>query len=413
MSRKFQHGSSLDTPIPRQQTIPVETVTIPETSRQLETNTAGVRSAIALQLQRLWYDDPPAVAQTVLRTAFSFTGAIYRRLLLRRMCRARRNQVHLPAYVVSIGNLVVGGTGKTPFAIWLAQFYRGLGRRVAILSRGYGGSRRTAAKVPSTDSASSVAPEYGDEPALMALTMPEIPVWTGRRRATSGFAAIEQGDAELLVLDDGFQHLALYRDLDVVLLDSRNPFGNGRLIPTGPLREPIEHLQRADLIILTRADDFADSAATLDLINRHFPDKAVFRCRHYLSHCRWGLAGAEIPLTALRGRKFVAFTGIARPDSFFASLTDLHLHPAAQTAFPDHYVYRPTDLTALLNLLNRHGADFLLTTEKDAVRLPPDFRPLVLTVHLQLDFGPDRQPLMRYLAEHLHPFTALMAPAKN
>lgn len=317
------------------------------------------------------------------------------------MLRAQRNQAHLPAYVVSIGNLVAGGTGKTPFAIWLARFYRDLGWRVAILSRGYGGSSRTASQVPCAEGSSPAALEFGDEPALMAQTMPDIPVWTGRRRASLGLAAIEQGGAELLVLDDGFQHLALHRDLDIVLLDSANPFGNGRLIPIGPLREPVDHLQRADVILLTRADDPAKTAATLDFIHRRLPGKAVFRCRHQLTGFNWGLAGPSVSLDALRGRKLVAFAGIARPESFFTSLTDSRLQLAAHRAFPDHYACRPTDLVELLALRNRLGADLLITTEKDAVRLPPDFRRLVVTAHLELDFGADLQPLKQCLVEHL------------
>lgn len=392
-------------------------MTVPEASQQAKASTPGARtrarSTIALRLLRLWYDDPPTVGQAAFLTAFSFTSALYRRLLLRQMGRAQRNQTHLPAYVVSIGNLVAGGTGKTPFAIWLAQYYRGLGRRVAILSRGYGGRSLTTSRVPVAEGTSSAALEFGDEPALMAQTMPDIPVWTGRKRSSSGLAAIERGGAELLILDDGFQHLALHRDLDIVLLDSANPFGNRRLIPIGPLREPADHLQRADLIILTRAEDPAKTAATFDLIRRRFPEKMVFRCRHRLSQFSWGLAGPKVPLTTLRGRKLVAFAGIARPDSFFASLADSQLHLAAQTAFPDHYAYQLTDLVELLATLGRHRADFLITTAKDAVRLPPDFRRLVLTAQLDLDFGADRQPLMRHLAEHLRLFARPVRTPNN
>lgn len=383
----------------------VGNVPLPETFRQTTASAAGARSGtrstIALRLLRLWYAGPPTVGQTAFLTTFSFTAAIYRRLLLQQMRRAQRNQAHLPAYVVSIGNLVAGGTGKTPFAIWLAQFYRHMGTRVAILSRGYGGTSRSGLQVPVAAGTSPAALEFGDEPALMAQTMPDIPVWTGRRRSLSGLAAIEQGGAELLVLDDGFQHLALHRDLDIVLLDSANPFGNGRLIPIGPLREPFDHLQRADVILLTRADDPAKTAATFDFIRRRFPGKAVFRCRHHLSGFNWGITGPSVSLDALRRRKLVAFAGIAHPESFFASLTDLQLHLAAQTAFPDHCTYQPTDLVELLALCSRLGADLLITTEKDAVRLPPDFRRLVVTAHLELDFGADLQPLKHYLVEHL------------
>lgn len=362
---------------------------------------AGLRSSLTSWLQRLWYDSSPALDQRKLFRAFSFSSRLYGHMQERSSQRDKLHQNRLPAYVISIGNLVAGGTGKTPFTIWLAAYLQSLGTRVAVLSRGYGGKNRVASRVPENGDISHLARQFGDEPVLMARRLNGTSVWVGRKRWLSGLKALHSDEAELLILDDGFQHFSLKRDLDLVLLDSQSPFGNGSLLPLGPLREPINQLERADALILTRADDCEKSNETRLAVQSMFPDKPVFCCRHRLSGFRFGLSGANVPLQFIQNLRAVTFTGIARPDSFFASIAASGITVAEHFAFPDHYFYAPHDLLRLLQSLNRSGADLLITTEKDIVRLPAEFHSTVLTAQLELDLGADRQRLCDFLDEQI------------
>lgn len=362
---------------------------------------ARLRSWLTPRFLRLWYNSSTAFHQRRFFRALSFSSRLYGHVQERNSRRARLHRNRLPAYVISIGNLVAGGTGKTPFTIWLAEYLQSLGLRVAILSRGYGGENRAASRVPHRGDIFSQVIRFGDEPVLMARRLNRTPVWIGRKRWLSGLKAVQSDAAEFLILDDGFQHLSLHRDLDLVLLDSQSPFGNGSLLPLGPLREPIDHLERADALILTRADDDEKASETRLAIHRLFPDKPLFRCRHLLSGFRFGLSGANVPLEFLQNLRAVVFTGIARPDSFFASIAASGIRVAEQFAFPDHYFYAPEDLLHLLQSLKRNNADLLITTEKDVVRLPAEFHSTVLTAQLELDFGSDQQKLCDFLIEQI------------
>jgi tetraacyldisaccharide 4'-kinase len=362
---------------------------------------AGLRSMVAPFLLRLWYADADAVKERPLFPLLSHASTAYNWLLQRSQRRASRNSHRLPAQVISVGNLVAGGTGKTPFTIWLAEHLQQLGWRVAILSRGYGGKTKTSAQVPNEGELSLQSSLFGDEPVLLSRRLAAVPVWVGRKRRASGQMAIEFNQAEVLVLDDGFQHLWLQRDLDFVLLDSRNPFGNRFLLPLWPLREPIDHLQRCDAIILTWADDAAQVQYVQHEICKVFPTKPIFCCQHRLAHFTLGLSGMPVPVRALKRLRVVAFAGIAKPDSFFNSLSEAGILPLEHFAFPDHHAYTQEELLALLQFRTRSGAHFLITTEKDCVRLPPELCSLLVVAHLRLDFGADHQAIYDYLIRQL------------
>jgi len=362
---------------------------------------ARLRSFLSPWLLRLWYDCSLVQSRSALYPLLSFSSELYRFLQKRNARRAGLHRNHLPAYVISIGNLVAGGTGKTPFVIWLAEYLQSHGLRFAILSRGYGGQNRTVSRAPEQGDMLSQSFQFGDEPVLLARRLNEAPVWIGRERWLSGQKAIQSDKADVLILDDGFQHFSLFRDLDLVLLDSSNPFGNGFLLPVGPLREPIHSLQRAAAFILTRADDNKKSNETRLTLRRLFPDRSVFCCRHVLSGFRFGIDGEEVPLATLYGLKAIAFAGIARPESFFSSITAAGIRVAEQFAFPDHHFYAPQEVSLLLESLKRNKADLLITTEKDVVRFPAEFHSTVLTARLDLDFGIDRQKLYDFLGEQI------------
>jgi tetraacyldisaccharide 4'-kinase len=255
--------------------------------------------------------------------------------------------------------------------------------------------------VPAAGAGYQDAWQYGDEPVLMAYRAKSIPVWVGKDRWRSGNLAIQAGGADTLIMDDGFQHLALDRSLDIVLLDAQNPFGNGALLPLGPLREPPAHLQRADAIVLTRAEPPAESAKTRSRITSLFPGKPVFSCIHRLAGLRREIDGDCLPLTALEGKKAVAFAGIARPESFFQHLRQAGVVLSGTFAFPDHYRYLRDDMLMLVKAMRESEARFLLSTEKDFFRIPPEFQAFTLATVVEIDFLLDHEAFCGFLIERL------------
>jgi tetraacyldisaccharide 4'-kinase len=291
----------------------------------------------------------------------------------------------LPVPVISVGNLTVGGTGKTPTVILLANLLRRQGRRPAVLSRGYGGKTRGPVSVVSDgERVLREWPEAGDEPVLIARAAPGVPVLTGPQRRLTGRAAVERFGADCLILDDAFQHRALCRDLEIVLLDAARPLGNGFLLPRGPLREPPAALGRADLLLRTGGED-----ATLTPL----PASAAipsFRGLHRPQCLVEAGTGATLPLAALRGVRVAAFAGIGRPEAFRRSLSDLGAKVVAFRAFADHHPYAASDTETLRRLARKVGADRLVTTEKDAVRLAafPAFLPELLLLRIGMEICP-------------------------
>lgn len=270
----------------------------------------------------------------------------------------------LPRPVIAVGNLTVGGTGKTPAVAMLAKYFIARGKRVAVLSRGYGGTLSGKGGIVSDGATILLTPEEaGDEPWLLASTVAGLAVVVGADRYRAGLLAMERLAPDIFILDDGFQHLRLKRDLDILLLDSGRPFGNGRALPAGPLREPRPAAQRADLIIYTRCSDGAEVA--------HFPEKPACRAFHHLVGVT-PLAGDDLlPFARLKGMRGVAFAGIADPGPFFRDLEEEGLTLAATVPFPDHCRYGEDEVAEILGAAASCGADYLITTEKDGVKLGP------------------------------------------
>ena len=208
---------------------------------------------------------------------------------------------------------------------------------------------------------------------MLARTLPGVVVLVDKNRVKAGAYAIRRFGCDTLVLDDGFQYLPLKGRLNLLLVDKTNPFGNGNLLPRGILREPIKHLRRANYIFLTKSNGTRDPEIEAQ-IARYNPDADIIECAHrpkYLQRCGAGHPAAErLPLDWLKGRRIVAFSGIATPESFEKFLRDLGAVVLARERFLDHYRYTAEDLAALVALAGREGAECLVTTEKDAVRLP-------------------------------------------
>jgi len=278
--------------------------------------------------------------------------------------KRRLREERLPVPVISVGNLTVGGTGKTPIVILLANLLLHHGRRPAVLSRGYGGTAGETVNVVSDGKRILLGwPEAGDEPFLIARAAPGVPVLTGRKRRLAGQVARERFGADCLILDDALQHRSLFRDLEIVMVDAAHPFGNGFLLPRGPLREPPAALKRADMVIRTGRDD---SPLTPLPVAATLP---AFRGLHRPVCLVEALTGETLPLDRLRGMKVAAFAGIGRPDGFRRNLIELGAEVVAFRAFADHHAYAPPDIEVLSSLARQSGAERLVTTEKDGVRL--------------------------------------------
>ena len=296
----------------------------------------------------------------------------------------------LGCLVVVVGNLTVGGTGKTPVVEKFARALHDRGRKVAILSRGYKSKApplwqkwwfwltHTEAPPPRIVSDGERvlldSEQAGDEPYMLARNLPGVIVLVDKDRVKAGAFAIKKFGCDTLVLDDGFQYLPLKGRLNLLLVDKTNPFGNGHLLPRGILREPIKHLKRASYVFLTKSNGQRDPELEA-LIAKHNPGVDIIECAHrpqYLQ--RFGTvandAGAREPLAFLKGRRVFAFSGIATPESFEKFLRDLGALLVGRERFLDHYRFTDEDLAELSELARKEGADCLVTTEKDAVRLP-------------------------------------------
>jgi tetraacyldisaccharide 4'-kinase len=268
---------------------------------------------------------------------------------------------HLPRPVIAVGNLTVGGTGKTPMAVYLARWFMERGKRVTVLSRGYGGSRQGKVSIVADGSNILLTPaEAGDEPYLLACSVPGLSVVIGADRYRAGLLALERLNPDILILDDGFQHQRLKRDLNLLLLDCGKPFGNGWTLPAGALREPPAAVERADLVIFTRCSDRPPPQVT---------GKPCCFASHRLTVALPLAGGEPLPFRALEGLRGLAFAGIAQPASFFNSLEGEGLNIAATLAFPDHCNYAEPEMAAICRLKEATSPDFMITTEKDAVKL--------------------------------------------
>ena len=316
-------------------------------------------------------------AATALRNRRYDSGAV----------RAER----LPRPVVSIGNITVGGTGKTPMAILVARGLLARGFHPAVLSRGYGGRRSGSGNVVSDGRQIFLSPaEGGDEPALMAASLPGVPVITGPERSISGRLAIDKFAVDVLVLDDGFQHRRLARDVDILMIDGQNPFGNRRLLPAGPLREdPRTALDRADIVVKTVVEKLPGRPSGSDSLADS--SRPVFRAAYEATGLCPGDGGEALPPKILQDKKILAFTAIAAPEKFQATLKAMGARIIKFLAFPDHYFYKERDVQKIAGAAKREAAEMIVTTEKDGVKLvacEEFYRNIhVLSIGLRIDPG--------------------------
>lgn len=305
-----------------------------------------------------FWHQPPGLISTLLAPL----GALYAQGTARRLANGARIRVHVP--VICVGNINAGGTGKTPTVIALAELLRNRGVKAHVVSRGYGGEITGPTRVVEGQ---HTADDVGDEPLLLAAF---LPTWVAQDRAEGARAAVADG-ADAIILDDGFQNPALHHDLSLVVVDAWRGFGNGKVIPAGPLREPVAAgMARADLLLSIGSD-------TAQARFAHQWGKAVSVPR---------LTGALEPLPTglpLAGMPVLAFAGIGHPEKFFTTLREMGADLLATHALADHQPLSDTLMARLIREADMRGAQ-VVTTEKDAVRLKTEFRARVMTLPVRL-----------------------------
>lgn len=287
----------------------------------------------------------------------------------------------LDCYVISLGNITVGGTGKTPTAQRLARDIRDMGYRVVILNRGYRAKWHGEVGIVSDGKALHMdASEAGDEAFMLAKHLPNVPVLIGAERAVTGRYAIEHFGAEVAILDDGYQHWQLIRDMDILLIDAVNVFGNGHLLPRGTLRESMSHISRADVCLITKVDQAAAGAGEYIRETVHKYNTAaqivesIHQPRCFMPLANWfeDLAGEGVSIESIAGQKIVAVSAIGNPASFERTLKDLGAEIIESLRYPDHHEYTIKEMKDILQQVDALEAEAIVVTEKDAVKIPKE-----------------------------------------
>ena len=301
---------------------------------------------------------------------------------------------HLPCKVVSVGNVVVGGSGKTPAVVAIARMLKEcMNPGLAVLSRGYRSTSRRPAVVSDGENILLSAVEAGEEPYLLGRSLSGVPVLIGRDRVQTGLMAIREWKCQVVILDDGFQYLRLARDIDIVTIDATRPFGLGHILPRGYLREPLSALNHADLILLTRVDQCKHPDLVRDRLAKVAPSVPVFESIYEPYSLRSLGTDQEVKLDTIRGRNVLAVCGIANPSSFVETLRSLEPARVALLSFPDHHAYPPSSIEMIRRRSVEQDVEIIVTTEKDAPKLSAivdhagarcSVPVLILTVELKL-----------------------------
>ena len=275
----------------------------------------------------------------------------------------------LPCKVISVGNITIGGTGKTPAVIDVAALLLRNGKHPVVISRGYGRPDESSLAVVSDGlNVQNDTVANGDEPVLIAARLTGVPVVVGSDRYRAARFALERFASDVVVLDDGFQHRRLGRDCDIVLVDASDPFGNGKLFPAGILREQLSALRRAHVILITRSESGADNQSLRSVLHR-YTAAPIFTSSHVPLDLTNVITNETRPLSSLRGARALAFSGIARPSAFQALLETLGVQIRAARIYPDHHAYDKADLADIFQQAADEKVNMIITTEKDAVRL--------------------------------------------
>ncbi len=375
-------------------------------ARLLVEGQRGVSDRLANSLSPLYHSATPKVPRGVLSRAilrplafaWRYGGAVKRR----RSEHYEHSRSPLPVPVISIGGITVGGSGKTPFTAYLAGRLRGRGFAPAILTRGYG--RRSPAKNVVFGAGTVVPATLTGDEAQVFLREGIAPVGIGANRYETAQLLLARFPAiDLLLLDDGFQHARLKRDLDIVLIDGLDPFGHDEIVPLGRLREPLSALSRANVLVITRAEEDLRYRAICTRLREYNPNAPIFRTRLLARSWRDDRTGARMP--DLGTRRVAAFCGLGNPESFWRTLESLGLEVVFRWSFDDHHSYTPFELHRIAHQARACGAEVVVTTEKDRTNCPEHFEaaiaPLTLA-WLEIEFElEDEAGFFVYLDEAL------------
>jgi tetraacyldisaccharide 4'-kinase len=333
----------------------------------------------------------------LMRLAMSALSGLFLVIVRTRLLIFRKRwkqQAHLGTQVISIGNITVGGTGKTPVTEMLARTLRDRGRSVSILSRGYKSRRLKQAQPWEDEAGKAIDAEdmpkvvsdgskllldskfAGDEPYMLAQNLDGVSVVVDKDRIKGGRFAVRHLGADTLVLDDGLQYLRLAHGTDIVLVDRTAPYGTGHLLPRGTLREPPRNLRRASYILITKCDGTPNDAL-IEQIRRHNPYAPIIECAHGPRYLEEVFTGKRQPLEFLQDKWVAAISGIAVPESFEKTLENLGARVEIRRHFPDHYRFNIREINAFMERCIERDMELVVTTEKDAVRFP---RPKEITV---------------------------------
>jgi tetraacyldisaccharide 4'-kinase len=305
------------------------------------------RNLVTSKKQHICYK-PLCLILTTLSVFYRLIVGIRNRLYDVSFLRSEK----VPAAVVSIGNITTGGTGKTPLVAWLCNYFIGKGIKTAVLTRGY-----------------KKKGDVADEPAMLTKAVHSIIVIVNPDRVAGAKKAISEHKAKLLVMDDGFQHRRLARDVNIVAIDATVPFGNEKILPAGLLREPVESLKRADAVVITRANQ--NSPEIIEEIKRRVtaikPGMVFAAAVHKPTYAKL-IKDKQIPLEQMRGKKIYAFCGIGNPNAFFQTLTDMTLNIVGKKVYNDHHLYTDDDIEAIYEDARYNKAEFVITTHKDWIK---------------------------------------------
>jgi tetraacyldisaccharide 4'-kinase len=333
--------------------------------------------------------------------SFVYRGAVSTRLWLFRK-RIAKERI-LGCMVVSIGNITTGGTGKTPVVEMFARALTAGGRRVAILSRGYK-SEIPPDMMESHDAVTGKRLKYpprvvsdtegirdgmnsriaGDEPFMLAQNLPGVSIIVGKDRVASGRQALKEMEVDTLLLDDGLQYLKLRHRLDIILVDTQAPFGNGYMLPRGFLREPRKSLRRASYIFLTKCNGESNEKLIAE-IRKYNRTAEIIECRHKPMHLTNIHTREILPLDFLKGKNVATLSGIARPESFERGIEELGATIRFTRRYTDHHRYEEGEINDFILKAHDRDADLIVTTEKDSVRLPEQLNPLLPVYFLRVE----------------------------
>lgn len=324
---------------------------------------------------------PAASAILAVLTPFSWVYRAGLKLFLLPYRLGWRKRHRLPRRVVCVGNLTFGGTGKTPAVEAICRSLLGMGVKPAILTRGHGGRGTGSRVIMGSGSAELV----GDEAAMLASCLPDIPIGVGKRRERSGPVVLQEHDPNIFLLDDGLQYWQLHCDVNIVVVSAERPLGSGRVMPAGDLREPPGGIRRADAVLIVGDGGLSNAA---NIVRKLAPNAEVFHACRRPNGLRDIEEGSDVNLDWLKGKKVCAMSGIGDPVSFEAELKSLGAVVQAARRYPDHYRYGVEDVASVEALAQKSGCDAIVTTAKDAVRIPErayNMTMLVLKIELQIE----------------------------